>query len=180
MDVALVDDYKAYLCYFCRLSAYLEDVKKKVENGVDISSDEFYACLEDMEIAKRKLLLIKEKLGISGGLDFMDNVNFQGFQYVDGELSGDYTNLEKILIPWVEGFDIKNPYKYEVGVLLLFHYMKQTGKDSVKKAKQKRRFCMKSFFKKIFSKFKIFVHEWFEEISFDEDVSFEPLDYKEE
>lgn len=181
MNVALVEEYKDFLCYFCRLSAYLEDVKKQVVNGDSVSAEEVYACLEDMEIAKRELLKKKEQLGISGGLDFMDNVNFQGFKYVDGELSGDYTNLEKILVPWIETFDVKNPYKYEVGVLLMFHYMKQTGLDKPVKGRVGFFGFVKSVLKKWFCKLKIFTKEWFEDISFDEeDVFFEPIDNKEE
>ena len=138
MDLALIEEYKEFLCYFCYLSAFLEDVKFKVEKGEAISEEEMNFRLTDMAIAKKELLERKEKLGITGGLDFMENVNFQGFQYVNGELSGDYENLEKILLPWVEKFDIKNPYKYEVGVLLLSHYMRQKGLDEVKKRKSRR------------------------------------------
>lgn len=133
----LVEEYRNILCYFCHLSACLEDVKFRLEKGEEVSEEEVSSFLEHMGIAKRSLLNKKEELGIPDGLDFMDNVNFQGFQFVDGELSGDYKNLEKILLPWVENFDMKNPYKYEVGVLLLSHYMKQTGYE--KTAKKKKR-----------------------------------------
>ena len=146
-NAVLIEDYKAFLCYFCRLSAQLEDVKFRLKRGEEISEDEISYSLKRMGVAKRELLKRKEQLGISGGLDFMDNVRFQGFQFVDGELSGDYENLEKILIPWVESLDIKNPYKYEVGVLLLFHYMKQTGYEPAVK-KHKLFAKIKGWFKK--------------------------------
>lgn len=120
-------EYRGFLHYLCFISAWLEKAKKQLSRGENISEEELSNYLIDMEIAKRELLERKKLLGISGELDFMDDVRFQGFQFVGGELSGDYENFKKIIYPWVNEFDMKNPYTYEVGVLLLSHYMMQHG-----------------------------------------------------
>jgi len=64
----------------------------------------------------------KHALGMSGGLSFTENTNFQGFSYHNGQLVGDCTHLYRIIKPWLENFNPKEPARYEVGMLLLFHY----------------------------------------------------------
>lgn len=125
----MIERYKDCLCFVCRQSAFLEDVRVRIENGEVVPVKEITSRLSLLERAKEELLSLKESLGFEGGLDFMDDVKFQGFQFKDGTLSGDYSNLYKLISPWVLNFDEKKPFTYEVGVLILFHYMRQTGQD---------------------------------------------------
>ena len=117
--------YQDYLCYLCRQSASLEEIAKAVESGKEVSATELEKRLAYVETAKVQFLQLKEELGITGGLDFMDDVNFNGFSFKNGRLEGDYTYLEKVILPWVENFNKENPYTYEVGTLILFHYLNQ-------------------------------------------------------
>lgn len=157
-----IQTYQNYLCYLCRQSACLEDLTRQVEAGIEISAEDLSKRLSYMEKAKKKLLKLKEELGMEGGLDFMDDVNFQGFSFQKGRLSGDYTNLEKVILPWISNFDEKNPYTYEVGVLITFHYKKQVGCKEKKKV-----FSFSDGFKKMWRKVCVLLAEWCGDISVD-------------
>lgn len=132
---AIMEAYKDCLCYVCRQSAYMEEITFLVKRGKKIDVDELNAQLCNLKKGKEKLLELKDKLGYEDGLEFMDDVKFQNFTYENGHLFGDYEKLLTIIIPWIENFNEKEPYKYEVGMLVLFHYMRQNGLDKNKKKK---------------------------------------------
>ena len=118
----LLEQYEKYLCGFCRESAYMEDMKIRIESGIPVTRVEAVSHMSAMRNCKEALLEVKHELGLSDGLKFTDNADYQGFSYRNGELVGDCTHLYKIIKPWLDNFNPKEPYKYEVGILLLFHY----------------------------------------------------------
>lgn len=128
MREEMIEQYRGCLRLFCTESAFLEELKGKIENGV-VSDEEIAPHLSFMEEVKNDLLDLKKKLGFEGELDFMNDVKFLGFQFKDGSLSGDYENLIPIVSNFIEEFDEENVYQYEVGTLILFHYMRQMGID---------------------------------------------------
>ena len=128
MREELLQSYKDCLCFFCRQSAFLEGL---AEDPDEYSEEEIRAQLDLTERAKAKLLRLKKELGFDGGLDFMEDSKFLGFEMKDGRLSGDYANLIPIVENFIEEFDEEKVYVYEVGTLVLFHYMRQMGLDSI-------------------------------------------------
>lgn len=157
-----IQTYQNYLCYLCRQSACLEQLTRQVEAGMRISAEDLSKRLMHVEKAKKKLLEIKEALGMEGGLDFMDDVNCQGFSFKQGRLEGDYTNLEKVILPWITHFNEENPYLYEVGVLLAFHYGKQMGYGEEEVLEKK---SLLFLFKKLWKKVLVFLSDWCGDIS---------------
>ena len=118
----LLEQYERFLCAFCRECAYMEDLKIRIEKGQPVTRVEMVSHFFTLRNCKEALLETKDALGMSGGLSFTDNTNFQGFSYHNGQLVGDCTHLYRIIKPWLENFDSKEPARYEVGILLLFHY----------------------------------------------------------
>ena len=76
----------------------------------------------------------------------MADAKFLGFEMKDGRLYGDYTNLMPIVENFVGEFNEEKVYVYEVGTLILFHYMRQMGMDGIVPIYNKKR---KSFFDKL-------------------------------
>lgn len=146
-------EYLDVLCFFCRLSASLQNMKEKMENGEDVSEKEASSLFHKMAWAKERLLSLKEELGIEDGLEFTDNVKFKGFSYQEGMLSGDYGDFLKIVLPLVDEYKQEKSYLYEVGCLLMFHYMAQ---EAEKKKKKRRKIL--GWLKRIFK-------EWFSDIT---------------
>ncbi len=128
MREKLICDYKECLTLICTESAFLEDYKRKYEKGV-VSEEEIAPHLSFMRKVCEEFLELKKKLGFDGELDFMNNVKFLGFEFKNGCLMGDYSNLEPIVASFLAEFDEDRVYQYEVGMLIMFHYLRQTGKD---------------------------------------------------
>jgi len=126
--IPVTEEYKNSLSLLCRQSAKVDmyiDMYKKRNKTVtkEVLLDNFFLLAE----AKSDFLKEKEKLGFNDGLSFMDDCSFAGFSFQNGCLQGDYENLTKILIPWVEGDACDaDHYRYEVGTLLLSHYFMKT------------------------------------------------------
>lgn len=118
----LLEQYERFLCAFCRECAYMEDIKNRIEKGAPVTRVEMVSHFFTLRNCKEALLETKHALGMSGGLSFTENTNFQGFSYHNGQLVGDCTHLYRIIKPWLENFNPKEPARYEVGMLLLFHY----------------------------------------------------------
>ena len=89
----LLEQYKKYLCAFCRECAYMEDMKIKVEKGILITRVELVSHFFSLRNCKEALLDVKHEMGMDGGITFTDNMDFQGFSYKDGQLIGDCTHL---------------------------------------------------------------------------------------
>lgn len=128
MREKMIEDYRGCLRILCTESAFLEDYRRKIEKGV-VSDEEIAPHLSLLEEVKKDFLELKRKLGYEGELDFMSDVKFLGFEFKDGCLSGDYKNLMPIVTGFIEEFDEDKVYQYEVGTLILFHYLRQTGRD---------------------------------------------------
>ena len=125
----LLKQYDGTLCLFCRQCAYMDKMRKQIEKGKKVKSSEMEDMLELAEAAKLDLLRLKKELGFDGGLDFMKDIKFYGFEFKDGSLSGNYRNLFKIIRPFIEELDEERIYAYEVGTMILFHYIVQMGYD---------------------------------------------------
>lgn len=134
----LLIQYKQYLCAFCRECAYMEDMKRRVEEGMLLTREELVSHFYTLRNCKEALLEVKHDLGMEGGISFTDNTDFQGFSYRNGQLMGDCTHLYRIIKPWIENFNPKEPTKYEVGMLLLFHYgfREERRRKALKEAKR--------------------------------------------
>lgn len=133
-----IEQYERYLCAFCKQSAHMENLKIRIESGEVVSEKEMTSHFISLRDCKDALLETKKELGFAGGLDFTDDCNYQGFQYVNGQLRGDVSNLPMIIMPWLKKLDEEKPFKYEVGMLMLFHYMMQEERRKELVAKQRK------------------------------------------
>lgn len=149
----LLEQYKKYLCAFCRECAYMEDMKIKVEKGILITRVELVSHFFSLRNCKEALLDVKHEMGMDGGITFTDNMDFQGFSYKDGQLIGDCTHLYRIIKPWIENLDPKNPMKYEVGILLLFHYIFREERMRKELKKEKRRLIKEKLIRMLFPRY---------------------------
>ena len=138
MREKMIKRYIGCLTLVCTESAFLEEYKRKYEKGV-VSDEEITPHLSYMREVTEEFLELKKKLGFDGGLDFMNDVKFLGFEFKDGCLSGDYKNLMPIVTGFVEEFDEDKVYQFEVGMLILFHYLRETGKDKGISFKEKKK-----------------------------------------
>jgi len=122
------EEYKDALCLLCRQSAILEQYHLMIQEGKQVDEEAFVYHMQLLVKAKESFLQIKRKLGQEGALSFMDDANFCGFRFINGCLTGDYAKLPDIVLDWIEQEGEKDSYfKYEVGILLLSHYLMQKG-----------------------------------------------------
>ena len=128
----LMEEYRCALACLCRQSAFMERYLVAMQSGRYVSPRALQKRLRYMEYSKEYLLRTKELLGYTDGLSFMEDVYFQGFQYVGGVLSGDYTLLPQIIAGWLTKAGDKN-FVYEVAILITVHYSFQ--KAEVKRNK---------------------------------------------
>ena len=149
----LLEQYKDYLCAFCRECAYMEDMKIKVVKGILITRVDLVSHLFSLRNCKEALLEVKHELGMDGGITFTDNMDFQGFSYRDGQLIGDCTHLYRIIKPWIENLDPQNPMKYEVGILLLYHYIFREERIRKELKQEKRRLLKEKLIRMIFPRY---------------------------
>ena len=149
----LLEQYEQYLCAFCRECAYMEEMKIRLEKGMPLTRVELVSHFYSLRNCKEALLEIKHELGMSGGISFTDNMNFQGFSYHNGQLIGDCTHLYHIIKPWLECFDPKEPTKYEVGTLLLFHYSFKEERRKKELKEEKRRLFKDKFIRFFFPRY---------------------------
>lgn len=112
--------YKDTLACLCRQSAFCQALSDRMQAGEAVSPDEVNKELELLQYAKQQFLKEKEQLGLTDGLEFMEDTAFFGFSFQKGRLEGDTSKLMDIVSPWVTKEE--DNYRYEVGVLLLFHY----------------------------------------------------------
>ena len=75
----LLEQYERFLCAFCRECAYMEDIKIRIEKGAPVTRVEMVSHFFTLRNCKEALLETKHALGMSGGLSFTENTNFQGF-----------------------------------------------------------------------------------------------------
>lgn len=149
----LLEQYERFLCGFCKECAYMEDLKIKVEKGLTVTKAELVTHFMNLRNCREALLETKKELGMSGGISFTENTNFQGFSYRNGQLVGDCTHLYRIIKPWLAHFNPKDPAKYEVGMLLLFHYgFREERMQKELKAEKRKLFKEKVFHFIIFHK----------------------------
>ena len=156
VQAAKFDQYEKYLCGFCRESAYMEDMKIRIENGIPVTRVEAVSHMYTMRNCKEALLEMKHELGLPDGLKFTDDAVFQGFSYNNGQLVGDCTHLYKIIKPWLDNFNPKDPYKYEVAILLLFHYKFWEERKRRQMKVEKRISILKRIFRFVFPRFWVY------------------------
>lgn len=142
--------YDKCLCAFCRESAMMEDMVWRIENGKKLPEWELEYHLATMRNVKQSLIQSKCELGFIDELAFTKDNYFQGFRYQKGRLSGDYTLLTDIVLPWVTKFDPDHRYQYEVGTLLMFHYMYQKKRRGFFSLKTREKSVKEPFRKRLF------------------------------
>lgn len=123
----LDERYKDALCLVCRQSAILEQYYMLMKEGKEVDENTLIYHLELLVSAKESFLALKKELGYTDGLSFMDDANFCGFSYKNGCLSGNYSKLPDVLLPFVEKESDDTHFRYEVGILLFTHYFMQRG-----------------------------------------------------
>ena len=110
----------AGLCYYCARLAHL---KQKRFDGVVVTEEEVQSICERIKCGMEDLLNLKDQLGYTDGLEFMEDNLFAGFAIKDGIVSGDLKNLPVIASPWYRNFPEKgNNYQFEVANYL-FAYL---------------------------------------------------------
>lgn len=122
-----MDEYREYrkvisvFCYYVANLARFSKMKAIGESIDNATLEHFFKCTVEY---RKKVLDIKEKLELPGGLSFLEDNKFNGFSIEKGEISGDFHFADVITIPWINGFpDSANCYQFEVGcyIQMLIH-----------------------------------------------------------
>lgn len=129
--------YKDTLACLCRQSAFCQALSDRMQAGEAVDPDDVNEELELLQYAKQQFLQEKEQLGLTDGLEFMEDTAFFGFSFQKGRLEGDTSKLMDIVSPWI--MKEEDNYRYEVGVLLLFHYTELNALYNGDKTAQKGR-----------------------------------------
>lgn len=128
-----MEEYKDILHYFCKCNAYLAKAYEDASYGA-CPEGEFARVAYDLNVAEKLLLEDKDRLGLKGGLSFLEDFSFDAhnplkkqsvsasFGIKDGLFFGDKEEAYPILMKWYTSSDeeiMNNPYKYEKAVYLL-------------------------------------------------------------
>ena len=125
--IFIKDDYSEYrktvavFCYYLANLASFAALKRQGAKLDMVIFEHFVNCSKEY---RNKLLKLKEALAIPGGISFLEDANFNGFQIKRGEISGDFKLADVITKPWLTGFpDTANFYQFEVGcyIQMLIH-----------------------------------------------------------
>lgn len=118
-ELSTLAEYKNTLSEFCLYMARLSKIGEKASSGGSIDMDNFSYISIRIRYLKNKLLSIKQNLNFDGGLSFLEDNRFDGFEVKGGMLIGDTQKVDLITSPWFYGFsESGNCYLYEIAVYL--------------------------------------------------------------
>ena len=121
-NTILLNEYKNVLAVFCQYISILNqqmDLKERLHEEFD--SELINETLKRVSKYKEKLLAIKKELGLPGGLDFLDDNNYDGFSISNGRFYGDAARASLVTEKWLSGFPkTANNYQYEAAVYVMF------------------------------------------------------------
>lgn len=106
--------YKQCVLDFTYLIGTVHKFIKEKEAGKELNHEFVSETIDSLGKAKENLLKAKKFFGLSGGLDFLGNNKFDGFEIKDGVFVGDTKNVLAITTPWMKHFNPENCYLYEV------------------------------------------------------------------
>jgi len=128
-----MEEYKAILYSFCALNAQMAKAFEEAAYGV-CPERQFTNRLERLNIAKTLLIEQKEKLGLKGGISFLEDFSFDTgnplekrnaepvFGIKDGLFFGNKEEACEVILRWLDSSEeeiMENPYKYEKAVYLM-------------------------------------------------------------
>lgn len=148
-----LEEYKDLLASFCYHAAQLAEinhtvtkegtVRKEIRAQVDYLSGRLYYL-------KEAFLEVKRELGFGGGLSFLKDSCFDGFEIKGGCLYGDTSLADAITSDWLNSFEeTENCYLYEVANYILF----LAHPDCLNEEKEGKKIQQKNLVGKIFSFF---------------------------
>ena len=105
--------YKKSVIAFTMLIGIIHKFYKMKDEGKEIDLSFYDEVVEKLEVAKEQLVRVKEELGLPGGLSFLENNKFDGFEIKEGLFHGDTEHVLTITSPWMN-FNPDNCYLYEV------------------------------------------------------------------
>ena len=120
MEDALLIRYRHALdrfCYYVGRSQRLAEIKGK---GGFVPDEKVIETMSLISSWKDFLLTSKQDAGLGGGLSFLSDNRFLGFEVKEGRFIGDKDKVFPIIEKWLKGFpDTANNYQFEVAMFLM-------------------------------------------------------------
>ena len=158
MGAQAKENYDAYLNSLHRLIYLLGAVHTMnclIKEGKKVAKQYALDTMKHLVQAREEFLQIKENAGLKGGCSFTENNRFDGFEVRDSFFIGSADTVCAITNPWLEKFNPKKCYLYEVGLYLQFLAFPELtfnpemlSEEAVAEETKITENCDKKFFKK--------------------------------
>ena len=119
-DSLLIKRYRHSLNRFCYYVGRAQRLAEKKERGEYVDDSRVVETLSCLSSWKTYLLEDKESAGLKGGLSFLSDNRFLGFEIKEGRFIGDEDRVFPIIDKWLTGFpDTANNYQFEVAMFIM-------------------------------------------------------------
>ena len=133
MESALLIRYRHALTRFCYYVGRAQRLAEMKEKGIHVDDSTVVETLSYISSWKDFLLQIKQEAGLSGGLSFLSDNRFLGFEMKEGRFIGDKDKVFPIIEKWLNGFpDTANNYQFEVAMYIM-HTAFEVSEDAFSK-----------------------------------------------
>ncbi len=120
MDKSLLINYRHSLNRFCYYVGRAQRLAEKKKCDLPVSDEDVVETLSFISSWKNALLKDKEVAGLNGGLSFLSDNRFLGFEMKEGRFIGDKDKVFPIIEKWLIGFpDTANNYQFEVAMYIM-------------------------------------------------------------
>lgn len=119
MESVLLIRYRHALTSFCYYVAKAQRLAEIKERGGHVDDALIVETMSYISTWKDFLLESKQEAGLKGGLSFLSDNRFLGFEMKEGRFIGDKDKVFPIIDKWLKGFpDTANNYQFEVAMYI--------------------------------------------------------------
>ena len=104
MEDALLIRYRHALNRFCYYVGQAQRLAEKKESGDSVRDEDIIETMSFISSWKDFLLESKQEAGLKGGLSFLSDNRFLGFEIKEGRFIGDKDRVFPIIEKWLAGF----------------------------------------------------------------------------